>query len=94
MKIIGIVSRRVYLAEINHEEIEKVLSKFYGGGLGDYSVGKEIDLAAGHNFRADISSTCEAMKTAMEKFDKSKESLFKFALLVGDADALHKEIKQ
>lgn len=81
MKIIGIAGNN-YIAEIHHEELEKVVDKYYGK-LPKLTTGIETDLlSVGYNFRGDIQSACRQMTDAVKQFEKAQKTLMSFALMV------------
>lgn len=83
MKIIGKVNDNTYIAEVSHEELEKVFDKFYGK-LQVLKTGENVDLAGGYDFRTDIKAACSEMVKATKHFEKSHASMLKFALMVTD----------
>lgn len=85
MKILGIVNSRTYLAEVTHDELEKLTGKYYGK-LQDLKVGDHLNLGAGHDFRNDIKSACDGMVGAMTNFKRSQETLRRFAEMVSILD--------
>jgi hypothetical protein len=44
--------------------------------------GDEMDLGAGHDFRADIREACAKMEAASKSFDDRRVSLTRFAVMV------------
>ncbi len=87
MKILAIKEngRKVsYIAEVSHEEIEKVYNLYYNK-LGSLKVDQELDLGEGYNYTTDIKATCASMQASMEKFDKTKQMLLTFASIIDKA---------
>lgn len=82
MKVIGKIDHETYLVQVSHSEIEKVTDKYYGGIAKKFEVGDRIDIAAGYDFRSDIRNACDSMLKAMHGFEKSREALTKFAIMV------------
>jgi hypothetical protein len=87
MKILAVISknhRTRYIADISHEEIEKVFNKYYNK-LGELKVDQEIDLGEGYNYTSDIQQTCESMTKSMERFDNTRKMLLTFASIIDNA---------
>lgn len=82
MKILATVNSEVYLAEVTHTELEKLTDKYYGK-LPKLGVGLTMDLGAGHDFRAEIKSACRSMVEAQQQFERARNSLLAFAVMVG-----------
>lgn len=81
MKVIAKASSKTYICEINHEELEKFLG-FYYGNLGELSVGDAVDLGKGYNYSTRIEDACKQMTSAMQSFDRARETMTAFALAV------------
>ena len=86
MKVIGTSGSGVYIVEIDHDEIEKVVDKYYGN-LSKLVVGQTFNLAQGYDFRTDIQRTCKSMQDAMQDFERSRVTLHRFALMVAQQDS-------
>jgi hypothetical protein len=85
MKVLGIVSHKKYLVEVEHTELEKLTGNYaYAKSLKELKVGDEMNLGTGYNFTSDIQSACKAMSGAMESFEKAQSTMRSFALMVAD----------
>ena len=74
MKVIAKKTEKIYICEIHHIEIEKILNLYSSQtSLKKLSVGEAIDLGKGHDFFQDIQ---EALRKTREFF-KSHESTVK-----------------
>lgn len=82
MKVIAKVNDSTYLAEVSHTELEKLTDKYYGN-MKRLEVGSTMNLGAGHDFRDQIRSACKQMTDAVTQFQRAKQSLFAFAIMVG-----------
>lgn len=90
MKIIGKNSENGgdYIAIVTHVELEKLSDKYYGNSsLGKLQVGSEMNLGAGHDFRSQIQSACKAMEDSMKSFERARDTLLKFSVMVGQLPA-------
>lgn len=83
MKVLGIVSHKKYLVEVDHTELEKLSDKYYGN-MKALEVGDVMDLGAGYNFTSDIKKACREMTDAMKAFESAQETMRSFALMVAD----------
>lgn len=81
MKIIGIGNNGRYIAEVSHDEVEKVFDKYYGN-LKRLQAGDEVNLGAGYDYRSSIKGACKEMVDASRQFGSSQKSLMQFALMV------------
>lgn len=99
MRIIGLKdsstweSSRTYIAEIGHREIQEVFDKVYGNECKIFDVGAEIDLGKGFEFRNHIKSAYDQMMNAMSAFEKAKNTLLSFAMMLNE-DSLRKAEKE
>lgn len=82
MKVIGKIDNDNYLVSVGHNEIEKVADKYYGGIRKKYEVGDDIDISAGYDFRHDIRNACGSMLKSMQEFEKARDALTNFAVMV------------
>jgi len=53
MKIIGKGANGDYIANVSHTELEKFLNQYYGK-LDRLSIGEDVDLGLGYDFKSDI----------------------------------------
>lgn len=81
MKVIGMGEHDAYLCLVTHTELEKLADKYYGK-LQRLRVGSEMNLGAGYDFRSDIQTACRGMVDAEKNFDRAKNTLHKFAVMV------------
>lgn len=81
MKIIG-KNKEEYIATVSHTELEKMAGKYYGN-MKKLDIGDEINCGEGYDFSYEIKKTCEAMESAMKKFEEAKNTMMKFAIMVG-----------
>jgi hypothetical protein len=86
MKVLGISSanyRKTYIAEVSHEELQKLTDKYYGKSeLPELKVGDELNIGAGYDFRGDIREACKKMAEAMQAFNDRRATMSRFAALV------------
>lgn len=86
MKVIGTGPDGNYICEVTHTELEKLTDKYYGK-LDKLKIGDAMDLGAGYNFRDDIKRACSGMTEAMENFERGKNTLHRFAVMVASVPA-------
>lgn len=88
MKILGKTERTPggygdqYVAIVSLSEINAVFDKAYRERIEKLDPGQEIDLALGADFRDQIKGACNQMTDSMKSFEKAKDTLMKFALMV------------
>ena len=87
MKILATAARDTFIAEISRTEIEKVFNKYYGKLDTKLEPGTVVNLAAGHNFRDEIQSACREMSDAMKQFERARETMMSFAVMVSNLPA-------
>ena len=73
----------MYIALVNHTELEKAAGLYYGN-MKAMAVGDEIDLGQGYNYSAEIKRACDTMTEAMKAFEKAKDTLMRFAVMVAE----------
>lgn len=84
MNIIGLTSEGKYIAIVGHDEVEKVVGKYYSSQdrLPKMVAGQFIDLGIGYNYSTAIKSACSAMTQAMSSFQQNQSTMTAFALMV------------
>lgn len=97
MKIIGTTkvgegysSQDAFVAIISVSELQKVADKASYGHSKDFKapqVGDDYDIAAGYNFRAELSAAIKAMEDAYTKFSKVAHLAGQFAGVIAEKNA-------
>jgi hypothetical protein len=87
MEIIGTTSHG-YICNVSHDELEKLVDKYYGK-LKRLEVGSKMDLGAGYDFRSQIQSACRGMVDASKGFSAAQSSMMRFAVMVSQLPVPH-----
>lgn len=86
MKVIGLTQEsswdNTYICLVSHDELAKCADQVYPNKLPRLKVGDTFDIGAGYNFRSDISSACDRMKSSMEAFKSAQDTMLKFANMI------------
>lgn len=95
MKVIGITEvpgpyrgEKAYVVIVTHDELRKVADKAgysHSNGKDDFpelKVGQDYDIAAGHDFRQQLTDAVKTMASAYEKFAKVAPVAAEFAGMV------------
>lgn len=79
MLVIAKASDSTYICQVNHDELEKFMNKYYGK-MEKLKVGEEVNLGLGYNYAYKIEDACEKMTQAMKSFDQARATMTSFAL--------------
>jgi hypothetical protein len=83
MKILAAISERKFVAEIDKDEIEKVLGLYYNN-MPRITVGQVIPISSGYDYSVEIKRVCESMQSSMVSFERASGVLTKFAQMVAE----------
>ena len=73
-----------YIVEISTTELRKLANLHYKNEFTALKVGEDYPISSGYDFRADITAVCEQMVGSMLAFEKAKNTLLQFALMVSE----------
>lgn len=92
MEVIAKIDSETYVCRVNHEELEKFLSQYYGK-LEKLNVGSVIDLAAGYDHHTKICDAVSQVKSFVGNLENVIDCL-KSGLKISSRNVVKKSGRQ